>query len=157
FTGVAGIAAAFLFCSSQSAFSADKPASKLPSATKSEKKHSPAEKTSALQETQKKYKDVKTLTAEFSQKKTNLALGTTKESAGRIFMKRPNLFRWQTEEPEASILVSNGKKIWYYTPPFREGEKGQVMVRHASDQSKLAVDLLSGQFDLKKDFKSKQL
>jgi outer membrane lipoprotein carrier protein len=68
------------------------------------------------------------------------------------------MFRWETVTPEASILVSNGKKVWFYTPPFREGENGQVMVRKAADvQSKLAIDLLSGQADLKKSFKTKKL
>jgi outer membrane lipoprotein carrier protein len=112
---------------------------------------------SALDRMQEKYKTIGSLTAEFSQKKTNLALGTAKDSNGRIYVKRPNKFRWETIEPEPSILVSNGRKIWYYTPPFRKGEKGQVMVRRSTDQSQLAVDLLAGRANVKKDFKSKEL
>lgn len=111
-----------------------------------------------LEAMQAKYKDIRALTAEFTQRQTNAALGSTKESTGRIFIKRPNMFRWQTLEPEKSILVGNGHKIWYYTPPFRDGERGQVMVKRAADvQSRLAIDLLAGHADIKKDFKCKPL
>lgn len=106
------------------------------------------------------YKNAQTLTADFTQKQTNLSLGTTKETSGTIFIKRPNLFRWETKSPEkdASVLVSNGTKVWYYTPPFRKGEHGQVLVRPAADvQSRLAIDLLDGRADIKKDFKTKDL
>lgn len=107
-----------------------------------------------------KYKTVKTISAEFSQKQTNLALGTTKETSGHLSIKRPDKFRWQTEQPvdEASILVSNGKKVWYYKPPRREGGRGQVYIREAADvQSKLLIDLLDGQANISKDFKTKDL
>lgn len=112
----------------------------------------------SLNVVQSKYKNVKTLTAEFTQQQKNVTLGTTKESSGRIYIMRPNKFRWETHAPEKSILVGNGNKVWFYTAPFREGEKGQVMTKRAADvQSKLAIDLLSGQSDSNKDFKIKSL
>ena len=111
-----------------------------------------------LAEVQTTYKNVKTLTAEFTQQLKNIALGTTKESFGRIFIKRPDMFRWETHKPEQSILVSNGKKVWYYTAPFREDEKGQVMTKRAADvQSRLAIDLLAGTINTEKDFKVRRL
>lgn len=109
---------------------------------------------------QAKYRGVTTLTAEFTQLQKNISLGTTKETNGRIFIKRPNFFRWETHQPEkdASILVSNGKKVWYYTPAYREGEHGQVLIRNAADvQSRLAIDLLDGHANIEKDFKIKTL
>ena len=106
-----------------------------------------------LKEMHAKYKDVKALAAEFSQLQKNATDGSIKESSGRIYIKRPNMFRWETLTPEASILVGNGHKVWYYTPPFRKGENGQVLTKRAADvQSQLAVDLLSGRSDPKKDF-----
>lgn len=118
-----------------------------------------AAKTPAISATMhEKYKDVKAITAEFVQTQKKIALGKTKTSEGRIYIRRPEMFRWETTKPEPSILVSNGKKVWFYTPPFREGENGQVMVRKAADvQSKLAIDLLSGQANLEKSFKTKKL
>ena len=115
---------------------------------------------SAIEEMQAKYKDVSTLTAEFTQKQTNATLGTTKETSGRIFIKRPNMFRWQTTTPEneASILVGNQKQVWFYKPPFREGENGTVLIRPAADvQSQLAIDLLAGHADVRKEFNYKDL
>lgn len=115
---------------------------------------------SPLQDVHEKYRDVKTLTAEFSQKQINIALGSTKESKGRISIRRPNSFRWETLEPakEISILVSNGKKVWFYKPPFRETENGQVLIRNAADvNSQLAIDLMSGRSNTEKDFKFKEL
>ncbi|MBI3558672.1 MAG: outer membrane lipoprotein chaperone LolA [Deltaproteobacteria bacterium] len=109
---------------------------------------------------QAKYKDVLTLTAEFTQKQTNTTLGTTKETSGRIFIKRPNMFLWQTTLPESetSLLVGNDKKVWFYKPPFREGESGQVLIRKAADvQSQLAIDLLAGHADIRKEFTYKDL
>lgn len=121
-----------------------------------------AEKFSALDSARAKYKSARTMTAEFTQKQKNLALGTTKESSGRIFVKRSSSggaiqYRWQTDKPDASLLVSNGKKVWYYTPPFRKDERGQVMIRSAdSGQSRLALDLLTGGGD-GKSYKTRQL
>jgi outer membrane lipoprotein carrier protein len=113
-----------------------------------------SKKDDLLERTQAKYRTVKTLTAEFTQLQTTLASDAPKVSSGRIFIKRPDKFRWQTTDPDPSILVGNGKKVWYYTPPFREGEKGQVLTKRAIDvQSKLAIDLLAGTADTKKDFK----
>ena len=111
-----------------------------------------------LRSMQEKYKSVTALAADFTQSQTNTALGTTRVSTGHIFIRRPNKFRWETLDPDPSILVSNGKKVWYYTPPFRKDEHGQIMVKKAADvQSQLAVDLLAGQSDFKKDFKIKRL
>mgnify|MGYP001599409279 CR=1 FL=1 len=107
---------------------------------------------------QSKYKNVATLRADFTQSIKNLTLGSTKTSSGQIFIKRPDKFRWQTVDPEPSILVGNAHKVWYYTPPFRDGEKGQVLTRKATDvQSRLALDLLSGHSNTEKDFKIKPL
>lgn len=103
-----------------------------------------------------RYKASSTLTAEFFQTLKSKALGTTRESSGRIYIKRPDSFRWETLSEPRSILVGNGKKIWFYTPPPREGDRGQLIIRRAGDfQSKLAIDLLSGTIDFHKDFKIK--
>lgn len=109
---------------------------------------------------QEKYKNVQTISADFSQKQTNAALGTTKETSGQILIKRPNKFRWDTKAPEneRSLLVGNGKKVWFYKPPFRAEEHGQVLIRDATDvQSQLAIELLAGRIDAKKQFSSKRL
>ncbi len=96
----------------------------------------------------KKYSTSKTMTARFEQKIHNASLNTEEVSEGRIFIMRPNLFRWETHTPDPSILTSNGKKAWYYIPPFRAGEAGQVTVKKASEiPSKLAINLMAGRVE----------
>jgi len=109
-----------------------------------------------LKRVEAKYKESKTLTAKFNQLNQSSTLGVTKENKGDLWVKRPNLLRWQTYEPDANLLVSNGKKFWFYTPPFDEEEPGQVIIKKSSEaHSKLANALMSGSFSLVKDVKLK--
>lgn len=106
-----------------------------------------------LEQMRQQYDASSAMTAEFTQSQKNLTLGNVKVSTGRVFIKRPRLFRWETLAPDASVLACNGQKAWFYTPPFREGEKGQVIIKRASDvQSQLAVDLIIGGPSAKKAF-----
>ena len=36
------------------------------------------------------------------------------KSRGNIWLKRPNLFRWQTKIPDEILIISDGNKIWNY-------------------------------------------
>ena len=104
------------------------------------------------------YGDIRTLSANFTQIQKNTVLGTQKESSGLIEINRPDKFRWETLSGEKSLSLADGKNVYYYTPPFREGEKGQVIIRKAADtQSRTAVELLSGGGDLKKTFRYKAI
>ncbi|GHA67040.1 outer-membrane lipoprotein carrier protein [Photobacterium aphoticum] len=38
------------------------------------------------------------------------------EGEGDVSIKRPNLFRWNTETPDENVLISDGKTLWYYSP-----------------------------------------
>jgi outer membrane lipoprotein carrier protein len=102
-----------------------------------------------LREVEAQYVKAGTLEAEFTQVTETAALKRKKTSSGTIQVKRPNKFRWETRKPESemSLLISDGKKYWYYTPPFDEGERGQLIERKSSEtQSRLANALLSGEF-----------
>jgi outer membrane lipoprotein carrier protein len=110
-----------------------------------------------LADVQVKYIRAGTLTADFVQVNKTAAMGTTKTSSGTIQAKRPDKMRWETLKPEKNLLVSNGVKFWFYTPPFEEGERGQLIERKSSQvQSKLANALLSGSFSDLSDMKMKQ-
>ncbi len=112
---------------------------------------------SLLAEIQAKYAKAGTLEAQFTQVNTIAALKQKKTSSGRILAKRPNKVRWETLKPDPNLLVSDGKKFWFYTPPFDEDEHGQVIERKASDiQSKLANALLAGSFSTVKGMKIQQ-
>ena len=100
-----------------------------------------------LREVDEKYKKSRTLEADFTQENIILALKRREKSSGRIAFKRPDKVRWHTLKPDESLLVSNGSKSWYYTPPFSEDDKGQVTEGKASGlNSRFANALLSGSF-----------
>lgn len=100
-----------------------------------------------LQELEAKYSKAETLMAQFSQTTETAAFKQKKISTGILMFKRPNKVRWETLMPDPNLLVSNGVKVWFYTPPFDPTERGQVIERPASMiQTKLAHALLSGAF-----------
>jgi len=113
----------------------------------------------ALQKLEKKYAEAVTLEANFSQVADIQSTRQKKTTSGKIHFKRPGKIRWETLAPvgERTTLTGNGKKFWFYTPPFDEGETGQVIERKSSAvQSQLAEALLSGSFSLAKDMKIQQ-
>jgi outer membrane lipoprotein carrier protein len=105
-----------------------------------------------LKEVEAKYSNAATLEATFTQVNEVASMNRKKTSSGLIWLKRPDKFRWQTNEPEPNLLVSNGAKFWFYTPPFDEGDNGQVIIKKSSEvQTDLARALLAGSFSAAKD------
>ena len=51
--------------------------------------------------------------ASFTQKVTDGSGAARQEGLG---VKRPNLFNWHMTQPDESILVSDGKTLWFYNP-----------------------------------------
>ena len=110
-----------------------------------------------LQEVEEKYAKSPTLQADFTQINQVAAMKTQKVSSGILMVKRPNKLRWETLKPDTSLLVSDGKKFWFYTPPFDEGDRGQVIVKNSAEiSSRITNALLSGKFSMAKDMKMSQ-
>ncbi|MBS0847789.1 outer membrane lipoprotein chaperone LolA [Citrobacter sp. JGM124] len=59
---------------------------------------------------------VSTFHADFTQKVTDGSGATVQEGQGDLWVKRPNLFNWHMMQPDESILVSDGKTLWFYNP-----------------------------------------
>ncbi|MGF1698882.1 outer membrane lipoprotein chaperone LolA [Photobacterium makurazakiensis] len=59
---------------------------------------------------------VNAFSADFKQKVVSPEGDLLDEGEGDISLKRPNLFRWNTETPDENLLVSDGKTLWYYNP-----------------------------------------
>lgn len=107
---------------------------------------------SVVKETEAIYQKKLTVSADFEQKTFSKALGIEEVSRGHVKLQRPNKIRWETASPSENLLVSDGKKFWYYTPPFNPGEPGQLIERKASsEKSKLAYALLAGRFSTMKE------
>lgn len=112
-----------------------------------------------LKEVEAKYTKAATLQAEFTQVNESAALKSKKTATGVLMVKRPNKLRWETVKPDVNLLVSDGRKFWFYTPPFdeSEGERGQVIVSKSNKfNSKLLDALLSGRFSVARDMRIKQ-
>jgi outer membrane lipoprotein carrier protein len=103
-----------------------------------------------LLEVEKNYAKHKTLVATFKQT-TVTQTKKSKVSEGIVEVLRPSSFRWETLKPNAQLLVSDGKQIWYFTPPVFEDEKGEWMVKKTAEvQTELLNSLLSGSFSAAK-------
>ncbi|OAN18814.1 outer membrane lipoprotein carrier protein LolA [Photobacterium jeanii] len=59
---------------------------------------------------------VNAFSANFAQKVVSPEGELLVEGEGDMAIKRPNLFRWNTETPDENLLVSDGKTLWYYNP-----------------------------------------
>ncbi|MBN1115479.1 MAG: outer membrane lipoprotein carrier protein LolA [Oligoflexia bacterium] len=56
-----------------------------------------------------------------------------KKSSGVLIASVPRKFIWELFGDEASSVVSNGKKIWFYTPPEEDGDRGVLIIKDAQD------------------------
>ncbi|MBU6375441.1 MAG: outer membrane lipoprotein chaperone LolA [Bdellovibrionales bacterium] len=111
------------------------------------KKSLPKQLPPLLAEVEDHYTKSGTLAAQFDQEDASAAFAEKKSSKGSLAWKTPNLIRWETRTPDQSLLVSNGKTVWMYTPPFDESENGQVIIRPASQvKSRILDALLAGRF-----------
>ncbi len=54
--------------------------------------------------------------ASFTQKVTDANGTAVQDGQGDLWVKRPNLFNWHMTQPDESVLVSDGKTLWFYNP-----------------------------------------
>ena len=66
------------------------------------------------------------LRADFTQQAFNKSLGQTIPARGTVYLKRGGKLRWEYAEPTPQQIVSDGRKLWIYTPAL-----GQVNVGEA--------------------------
>jgi outer membrane lipoprotein carrier protein len=100
-----------------------------------------------LKEVEAKYAKAGSIEAQFEQITESATMKQKKRSSGVIQIKIPDKLRWETTAPDKSLLVSDGKRFWFYTPPFDEEDEGQLIERKGSDvRSKMASALMSAAF-----------
>lgn len=98
---------------------------------------------------QAKYNGVKTITAKFRQLSVNKVSTIREESRGTFYFSKPGKMRWEYEEPEQRLVVSDGEKVWTYLP-----EQNQVYVARLNEDhiARTPLAFLLGKGDLKKEF-----
>lgn len=129
-----------------------------PSADAANKSKIDASKKVSLSKIQQKYKKTGSLEADFIQEVYQATLARTKTSKGNFKISKPNFVRWEIYEPEASLMVSNGRKLFYFTPDARGKGKGQVIERKGKDLEKQPLfQILSGLAPLEKEFQVEKI
>ena len=90
-----------------------------------------------LSKLQKRYKKLKSFSAEFTYTFRWKLVGEERQERGRLFFRKPNLFR--VEAPDR-VVVCDGRTVWNYTP-----SAGQALVTDYGDRnlSPTLRDLLS--------------
>lgn len=75
------------------------------------------EAVSALEQAQRKVTDLK---ATFRQTAVNKALNQTIEARGTLYLKKPGRLRWEYQTPTPQEIVSDGTRLWIYTPELKQ-------------------------------------
>jgi len=70
--------------------------------------------TQSRNELQKLLAPIVTLKAQFQQTVLNDRNKILQRSSGNLEFKKPNMFRWEVEKPEANLVVTDGNKLWNY-------------------------------------------
>jgi len=66
------------------------------------------------------YKDVHSLRADFTQVRRDAVMGGEAEQKGRVQIEKPRKMRWEYTGPDASQVISDGSKLWIYTPALKQ-------------------------------------
>lgn len=66
------------------------------------------------------------LKAEFTQTSFNRSLNSTIPAQGAVFLKRGGKLRWEYSEPTKQEIVSDGAKLWVYTPALNQVNVGEA-------------------------------
>ena len=89
------------------------------------------------------------LVARFEQSYRSGLLGRELVERGVVSIKRPGRMRWEYQEPEEKLFISDGETFYFYVP-----EDKQVIVQEQDEQRSLAARLLFGQGGLLEEFEA---
>jgi outer membrane lipoprotein carrier protein len=102
---------------------------------------------------QRRYESVRDLRAEIVQTTRSASLGTGPShsivSSGTVTLAKPGKLRWSYEQPEPSLVVSDGATLWIYDPQFQEVQKLPATEGYLSGA---AIQFLLGEGDMGRDF-----
>ncbi len=98
---------------------------------------------------QTRYNGLTTISAKFSQLSVNKVSMMREESRGTVYFSKPGKMRWEYEEPERRLIVSDGETVWTYLP-----EQNQVYVAKLSEEyiSRTPLSFLIGKGNLQEEF-----
>jgi outer membrane lipoprotein carrier protein len=108
----------------------------------------------AVEAIQRRYESVRDFAARFEQTTQPVHLGATtpepNRSSGRVVVAKPARMRWEYEQPEPSLVVSDGETLWIYDPGFQEAQRLPVGEGFLSGA---AIQFLLGEGEMRKSFR----
>ena len=115
--------------------------------------------TAVARKLQGHYEGVRDLTARFTQVSQVVSLGAeaavpAAPSSGEVSFAKPGKMRWSYEQPEPSLVVTDGEELWIYDPAEKEAQRmrsGQGFLSGA------ALQFLLGHGEMTRDFRVKAL
>jgi outer membrane lipoprotein carrier protein len=75
------------------------------------------EAVAALEQAQRRVTDLK---APFRQVSHNKTVNQTVEARGTLYLKKPGRLRWEYQTPTPQEIVSDGARLWVYTPALKQ-------------------------------------
>jgi outer membrane lipoprotein carrier protein len=97
-----------------------------------------------------RYQSIRDYSADFIQSYRAGVLKTqTQQERGSVAIKKPGKMRWIYTHPSRKELVSDGVKLYWYVPEFKE-----VIESNVATQSSTPYLFLSGRGDIARDFVS---
>ena len=113
-----------------------------------------AEADPLLKRLQARLAALETLKGRFAQSLDARSLGQPRTEHGSFAMKKPSKMRWEYEEPERKLAITDGVTTWLYVPEDREVYRGSLGSLEEGGSTML---LLTGQIRLDRDFRSRRL
>jgi outer membrane lipoprotein carrier protein len=97
---------------------------------------------------QNRYDHAKDFRARFSQSYSRAAIGRSTVSTGTVAFKKPGRMRWDYEQPEPRMFVSNGQVLWLYEPSEKQAFKQDLK----NSQLPAALAFLMGKGKISDEF-----
>ena len=107
---------------------------------------SPVDLAQALQ---RKIDSVRDFQASFTQVTESGVLGRKHTERGQVAIKKPGKMRWDYESPEKKLFISNGRRVYLYTPRDKQVTVSDVP---SGDGTPTPFLFLAGQGNLARDF-----
>ena len=73
-----------------------------------------------MQRLETTYQGLRDLRADFRQTAVNRTMNQTTEAKGTLYLKKPGKLRWEFATPTPQEIVSDGQKLWVYTPALKQ-------------------------------------
>ncbi len=98
-------------------------------------------------------KQFSTMQGQFKQSLFNEQGTLLEKSEGKVYIQRPNQFRWEYQQPYNQLIIADGNKIWIY-----DSDLEQITVKKLNDAlGKTPAFLFSSDSNVTKDFFVNQL